>query len=235
MTRQTPPTNVVLSEARIALLLVFVLLVSTGCTTRTSGHFKSAATAPAITGERRNVADPNAPFMLIDRTPHPIAQPVSGEDATASCDLSALSVSEISASMTDGFRSIRLAFVNRGETACRLGGFPSITLLDQDGQPVAGIAIEQTGEAAFAGSIADPTVATAVQTPAQVLLPPRGAASFQIGWAAGEYCRLISRFVVSAPGAASQSDAIMEKFAFDRPLTICSGQLRVTALSAGQA
>ena len=207
-----------------------------GCS-HAPGHFRAAASAPSLSGEgvshARNLADPNAPFVLIDRTSRPAAQQREIADgAVPLCIAANLSVSEVSASMNENSRSIKLALVNRGGSACRLAGFPAVALLDDKDNPVAGIAIQQTGDAEFAAHVVDSPAPVMSQTPTEVVIPPRGAATFHIGWSTGEQCPVVSRFMLSAPGIeASVAPEDRDRFIIDRLLIVCDGRVRVTALA----
>ena len=225
---------------RSAVLLVAASAVglAAGCA-RSSMHGSAAASAPTLSEDSpahiRGVSDPNAQFTLIDRTARPATpQPSVDAQSGPACDASALRVYEVAAQMDGDSRIVKLAFVNRGETACALAGFPSIALFDDAGRRVAGIAIQQTGSMSFSGRVE--ASASPTQAPLKVLLAPRGEAYFQIGWSTGDQCPTVSRFSVKAPGAvdlpAGETD---DSFTIDRPLTVCGGQMRITEVVPAQS
>jgi hypothetical protein len=155
-------------------------------------------------------------------------------DAADPCDSKNLSVTEIAAAVNGKYRAVKLAFDNQGLTACRLGGYPSISLLEQDGTPVVSVVVDRVTASTLSAQLA-PAAApqntaqteNAGKPGAQVLLAPKGEAWFQIGWSTGDGCPVVSRISVSAPGTT-------ESFTVSHPLTICDGRVQITTLHADQ-
>jgi hypothetical protein len=130
-------------------------------------------------------------------------------------------------------RTVRLAFKNRGATACRLSGYPAIELQDDRGNPIASIKVRRTGTASFTGSVAPPLKSTTENQPVDIVLRPGAEASFDIGWTSGDNCPLVSKFTVAAPGIGSATTAatFAGSFAINHPLNVCNGELRISPLA----
>lgn len=219
----------------LCVLAGSLVAFSLGCAAGRSTARLRTASAPSLQGEdasiRRNLADPNAPFMLLDRTPRPSAIIAPDGDKTAPCSGESLSVSEIGAAAEGNARTVRLAFVNRGDSACTLAGVPAVTLLDQSGEPVAGIAIERKQDGSYSARVTDTNTAATTR----VVLPPKGSAVFEISWETGPECPLINGVAISPPGInAAASGAAGHSFRVDRPLRVCHRRLSVSAIGAGQ-
>jgi len=147
--------------------------------------------------------------------------------------------------MNGAERSLRLAFKNRGQAACRLNAAPSIALLDQDGTPMASITIKQTGESSLSGAVTGPVQGVAATSSSagnnnsgnnlDVVLRPSSEASLQIGWSSGEGCPLVSRFAIGIPDAGSADSNVPIVFTIEHPVTVCGGEVRVTSLLAGDS
>lgn len=239
---------------RSALPAALALILAQGCSQARAPR-SASATAPAL-GEQgqahiRGVSDPNAPFTLMDRT-RGAAQQASaqgpGQDpaSMALCAPSSLEVYEAAATMNGDERSLRLAVKNNGEAACHLAGSPSISLEDAGGASIASIAVRQTGASSLTGVIAPPMrdVASGSANPAQsvdVVLPPSGEASFEIGWSSGDECPVVSSISIGlAPGleAGLQSGGNADgltRFTISHSLKVCKGEVRVTSLLIGSS
>jgi hypothetical protein len=183
----------------------------------------------------RGGTNPNAPYLVAASKPQLVKRADGATtDAADPCDSKNLSVTEIAAAVNGKYRAVKLAFDNLGLTPCRLGGYPSISLLDKDGTPVASVVVDRVTASTLSAQLAPPSVPqntaqteNAGKPGAQVLLAPKGEAWFQIGWSTGDGCPVVSRISVSAPGTT-------ESFTVSHPLTICDGRVQITTLHADQ-
>jgi hypothetical protein len=186
----------------------------------------------------RGGTNPNAPYLVAATKPQLVKRSdgMTADNADA-CDSKNLSVTEIAAAVNGKYRAVKLAFDNQGITPCRLGGYPSISLLDQSGTPVASVVVDRVTASTLSAQLAPPSTPAPAESAgkpeadgkagAQVLLMPKSEAWFQIGWSTGDGCPVVSRISVSAPGAA-------ESFVVNHPLTICDGHVQITTLRADQ-
>jgi hypothetical protein len=237
---------------RSVLPATLALILAQGCS-QVHVPRNASSTAPALGEEGqahiRGVSDPNAPFTLMDRT-HAVAQQVSKQEAgqdsasMALCEPSSLQVYEAAATMNGEERSLRLAIKNNGEAACHLAGSPSISLEDQSGASIASIAIRQTGTLSLTGVVEPPMreVASTSASTAQsvdVVLPPSGEASFEIGWSSGDDCPVVSSIAIGiAPAMSSGTNAEglpKPRFSINHSLKVCNGEVRVTSLLTGSS
>ncbi len=207
-----------------------VCVLTSGCGGARVRPFASA-TAPGLrNGEMvrvaRNVADPNAPFSV--RSPR-LAQrpPLLDVNGVPPCDPTGLSVFESRAEVNGTHHAVRFSLVNNGE-ACRLGGFPSITLLRADGSVVGGVRIRKISADTMRASLTSPSTAradTSLDAPSpQVLLPAKEQAVFELGWTSGPRCEAVSRIALAAPGS-------MTSMQVSRPISVCESQVLITAIA----
>jgi len=213
-----------------SLLLVWPLLE--GC-----AHSSHVSTlrggAPVMLNEdgprARGGTNPNAPYLVAASGP----QLVKRSDTTAStnatvCESKDLTVTEIAAAVNGNYRAVKLAFDNEGIVPCRLGGYPTISLLDKTGTPVANLVVDRTTTSSLSARLAQgPAEAAASKPAAQITIAPKGEAWFQVGWSTGQDCPVVSRISVSAPGAT-------ETFTVNHPLTVCEGRVQITTLHSDQ-
>lgn len=205
-----------------------------GCAGRGSHHAAANGMAPGISEDApshgRAGTNPNAPFTLIDRTPRPAAQPASlSEQDAIPCSGKELTMTEVAAEANGEAHRVQFAFVNQGSQACKIGGYPSIDLLDEQGQPVASLAVEQTGSKTLqAKTAAVDSDSTANSQAAQIVIEPHGEAFFGVGWITGEDCPVVAKISMTAPGTT-------QTFTVARALKVCAGQVHVTALRSTQA
>ena len=144
-------------------------------------------------------------------------------DTAGEIDTDVLSVDEIAGTANGNYRSVKLAFMNRGPIPCTLGGYPSVSLFDAEGQSIGNIEMEKvTAEKVTAEFSEAPTPASAAPT-AQVTLMPHAVAAFEVVWSAGTNCSKVARILVRAPGTE-------KTFAIARPMSICTGRIQVTQL-----
>ena len=68
-------------------------------------------------------------------------------DNAGPCDPDVLSVEEIAGDANGVFRSVKLAFMNRGAAPCKLGGYPSVALIGTEGENIGSIAMEKVSAA----------------------------------------------------------------------------------------
>ena len=203
-----------------------------GCSQVRFGH-SSRAGAPGLRGEdgqlARNVADPNAPFSV----PAPrlaIRQPLLDVNGVAPCQPAQITLFESRAQASGPHHTLRLSLANTGE-ACRLGGFPSISLLGPGGQVLGNIRIRKVSADSMTASLASPVLPASAQQDEQpdapspqVLLSAKGEADFQVGWTSGPNCEQVSRIAVAAPGTT-------RSILITRPLDVCEDQVLITAVS----
>jgi hypothetical protein len=109
-----------------------------------------------------------------------------------------------------------------------LGGYPTISLLDQNGTPVASVVVDRVTASTLSAKLRQGPLPAATTPPeAEVTLQPQGEAWFQLGWATGDGCPVVSRITVSAPGSS-------QTFAVNHPLTVCEGHVQITTLRSEQ-
>ena len=246
-------------SGRVLAPVVAMALLLGGCSQKVV-RAGAGGTAPALseggTAHIRGVSDPNAQFTLISREPAngPAKPATANGQATeessgeAQCRTSDLAIYETAASMDGNARTLTLALKNRGTAVCRISGQPTITLEDEAGVAIGGIALSRASLSGSSGAAV--SVETASSGPAgaapvvDVRLPPDGEASFKIGWTSGEGCPVVSRLrirpsaeeVVSAGGASGERNSEGSGFiTVNRPLRVCDGRVVITALRVGGA
>jgi Protein of unknown function (DUF4232) len=198
----------------VAALVVF-LLPFTGCSGNGRASTKVLA-APALITEqphsRQAPANPNAPYVVLQKRSNtaPVAQntTVPSQDVPL-CSPANLAVSEIASNTNASERTVSIAFTNKGDSACQLGGYPSVSFPAEEQSALQSLTVLHDLDAA-------------TQT---VLLPPKGAASFSLRWITGQDCPSISKLLVTAPGTT-------HSFSLNRPVSPCQGRIEVTAIRA---
>lgn len=205
---------------------------ATGC-----GHSAHSSAlrggAPAMLNEdgpHREGTNPNAPYLMAaSATPQLAHRSDTYTSGVNPCDGKSLTVTEIAASVNGKFRAVKLAFDNDGLTPCRIGGYPTITLLDQTGTPVANLVVDRVTLSTMSAQLTPGPVpaVTAPKPDAQIVIAPRGEAWFEVGWSTGEGCPVVSRISVSAPGSS-------ENLTVNHPLTVCEGRVQITTLHSDQ-
>ncbi len=223
----TPPLSRFLSIALVGGLLV-ALPYTEGCA-HSSRPSSLQGGAPILLNEDaphgRGGTNPNAPYMVAAADP----QLVKRSGATASnaanpCESKDLAVTEIAAAVNENYRAVKLAFDNEGLAPCYLGGYPSISLLDKTGTPVANLVIDRVTTSSLSARLSQGQVQTTAAKPdAQVTIAPKGEAWFQVGWTTGQDCPVVSRISVTAPGST-------ESFTVNHPLSVCEGHVQITTL-----
>ena len=229
----TPPLSRFASAVLTGSLLV-VWLLTEGC-----AHSPHASAlrggAPIMLNEDgphpRGGTNPNAPYMMPASTTPQLARR-SGVSTTAAvnpCDGKNLTVTEIAASVNGKYRAVKLAFDNDGLTPCRIGGYPTVALLDKTGTPVANLVVDRVTLSTLSAQLAEGPVPTATvrADDAQITIAPRGEAWFQVAWSSGDNCPVVSRISVSAPGSS-------ESLTVNHPLTVCEGRVQITTLHSDQ-
>jgi Protein of unknown function (DUF4232) len=208
--------------------LVFVagclMAVCAGCAGSRPGSAKLVAAGASAPDDAALHVNPNAPFITPGGMPRlvPRATETDVKDARA-CDPEVLSVDEIAGNANGSYRSVKLAFMNRGAVPCTLGGYPAVSLFDTEGQALGSIELEKvTADKVVAELSQAPTPAAGAPT-AQVTLMPHAVAAFQVVWSAGASCSKVARIAVRAPG-------LSRTFAIAHPLSICAGRIQVTEL-----
>jgi hypothetical protein len=162
--------------------------------------------------------NPNAPYILAGGTPRLIPRATAEDAANAGpCDPEVLSAEEIAADTNGIFRSVKLAFMNRGPVPCRLGGYPAVALLNSDGERIGNITTQRVSSTEVLAEFGKQVPAGA-KVPAAVTLMPHAVAAFQLVWTTGSECSLVSRIQVTAPGS-------QRTFGITQPMKICTGQI----------
>ncbi len=201
-----------------------VAVVCLGCAGTRGGRVKLAAQG----GAPDDVAlhpNPNAPYMMTSgEMPHLIARATAQDAQNAGlCDPDVLSVEEIAGDANGIFRSVKLAFMNRGAMPCRLGGYPVVALVDAQGENVGSIAMEKVSSTQVMAELSSTKPGPASGPAPSVTLMPHAVAAFQVVWSTGPDCSRVSRILVTAPGTR-------RAFSIMQPLRICTGRIQVTEL-----
>ncbi|TCK74121.1 uncharacterized protein DUF4232 [Acidipila rosea] len=208
-------------------LAAALLLLATGCA-HVNRNAAGSPGAPALADDAplhtRGGTNPNAPYEVAVQKPQLVKRPaIIDINAAAPCNAANLNVFETGAKVNGAYRAVRLAFVNTGAQPCKLGGYPAISLIDQQGGPVGSISIEKVTADTLTAQLGPAQQATFTQPSPEVLLAPRGNAWFEVGYTSSTDCPAISGIAVSAPGT-------LHLFTINHPLTICAGKIQVTAL-----
>ncbi len=232
-----------IATSGVSSALVLLSAVLCGCS-QVHARSGSAAMAPGFAGDRasmrvaHNVADPNSPFALRDAAPHLTARaPLLDVDGVPDCDPRQLNLYESRAEVSGAHHALRLTLANTGE-ACRIGGFPAISLVGSDGSVLASVRVDKVSDHRLAASLASPLVPAAARPGESggrgessgtvsplVLLSPQGEAAFELGWTSGPNCLQASRIAVSAPGSR-------EIIMLSRSLIVCEDRVQITAVAA---
>ncbi len=201
-----------------------VLTVCAGCAgTGAAGKANVAAqgVAPDDVALHPN---PNAPYMLPGGAPHLIPRATALEaDNAGPCDPDVLSVEEIAGDVSGVFRSVKLAFMNRGAMPCKLGGYPSVALVTAEGENIGSVAMEKVSSAEVVAELSKTRPAEASGPAPTVTLMPHAVAAFLVVWTTGPECSRVSRILVTAPGTR-------RAFTIAQPMRICTGRIQVTEL-----
>jgi len=166
--------------------------------------------------------------MVPAARPRPNPSPIleTADDAPP-CNPGVLSIEEIAGNANGIFRSVKLAFRNRGSLPCRLAGYPTVALLGAEGEMLSSIAMEKVASADAMAELSPSRLpATAGPSP-EVTLMPHAVAAFEVLWTTAPECPAISRLLVSAPGTG-------RVFAVTQPMRVCSGRMQVTDLKPDQ-
>jgi hypothetical protein len=201
-----------------------MLAVCAGCSgTGSAGNAKVAAQGIAPDDAALH-PNRNAPYFMPGETPHLIARATALEAQNAGpCDPDVLSVEEIAGDANGVFRSVKLAFMNRGAAPCKLGGYPSVALIGTEGENIGSIAMERvTGAQVVAELSKSPGSEPSAPAPV-VTLMPHAVAAFEVVWTTGAECSRVGRILVTAPGTK-------RTFTIAQPLKICTGRIQVTEL-----
>jgi hypothetical protein len=222
-------------SAKSCLQGCFVLLAAgmlmagmTGCA---GAHHSAGVSATAATLSPDDAPlhpNRNAMYTMPASAPRLVPRPTSEDAAQAKlCEDGVLSVSEIASNVNGDHRSVKLAFMNRGAVACRLGGYPDIALLGSADDKVGSIAIEKSTTAAVLAEMSAPDTARPVPAAAEpspeVVLMPHSVAAFEVVWQFGPSCPSVSKIEVTAPETK-------KSFSISHPLTVCEGHIQITAL-----
>jgi hypothetical protein len=210
----------------LATSSILLVLVCAGCAGSRPGSKMTVSARAGAPDDAAMHVNPNAPFITPGGTPRLIPRATAIDALGAQpCSPDALSVEEISANVNGNYRSVKLAFMNRGGMACLLGGYPAVSLRDQEGQPIGSVSIDKvTPEKVDAELSPNPAAAGASTEPMpHVTLMPHQVAAFQVAWSTGTGCPTASHILLSAPGTE-------KLFAISQPMVVCSGRIQVTEL-----
>ncbi len=212
------------------LIIGVVSALASGCG-EARARPSSAATAPGLRdGDMvrvaHNVANPNGPFSI--PSPRLAQRPqLLDVNAVPPCDPSALSVFESRAEVNGMHHAVRFSLANGGQ-ACRLGGFPSITLLRADGTVIGGVRIRKISADTMRASLTAPSTVHAdanLDAPSpQVLLAAKEEAAFELGWTSGPRCESVSRIAMAAPGSTVSMQV-------SHAINVCENQVLLTAVA----
>ena len=207
----------------LAVLTGCALGVCAGCAGARAGHLAGAGAAGIAPDDAALHPNRNAPYLMPGGTPK-LVRRATAEDAAnaAACDPEVLSAEEIAGDMNGVYRSVKLAFMNRGAVPCRLGGYPAIALLDADGARIGNISTQRVSSTEVLAEFGK-QVPAGVKTSASVTLMPHEVAAFEVVWMTGAECSRVSRIQVTAPGS-------QRTFGITQPMKICTGQIQVTEL-----
>jgi hypothetical protein len=224
---ERPERTPVVSPRKFAVAVGCSLLafVCAGCAGSRPGSTVTVAARSNAPDDAAMHVNPNAPYMLPGGTPRliPRATETDVKDAQP-CDPGYLSVEQISASVNGNYRSVKLAFMNRGAAPCLLGGYPSVALRNQEGQSIGSVAIEKvTPEKVDAELSKTPQAPADAQPMPQVTLMPHQVAAFEVAWSTGSGCPTASHILLAAPGS-------QHLFAIPQPMVVCAGRIQVTEL-----
>ena len=201
-----------------------VLAVCLGCAGTRGGRVQLASQggAPDDVALRPN---PNAPYLVAGgETPHLMTRATVADAQNAGpCDPEVLSAEEISGDANGIFRSVKLAFMNRGAMPCKLGGYPSVALVDAQGENIGSISMEKVSSNEVMAELSSTRPAPSNGPAPGVTLMPHAVAAFQVVWTTGPECSRVSRILVTAPGTR-------RSFSINQPLRICTGRIQVTEL-----
>ncbi len=214
------------------LLLSASLLCLIGC----NGHVSSSqdgALAPTLWAEDgptrnvHNVANPNAPFAVLAAQPRLTHRPeIVDATSVPVCNPATLRVWESGADVNGPRHRIRYTVSNAGE-ACRIAGFPAVTLLDGTGTVLGSIQMDRVSDDIISAHLRQESIAYTqeAEMPSQpVLLLPEGRAAFELGWTSGAACQQVSRIAIAAPGSA-------QSVILPRQLSVCSDRVLLSAIS----
>lgn len=212
---------------RRALVLAMVtgcsLIVCAGCAGNRGGHFARSSAAAIAPDDAALHPNPNAPYILAGGSPRLVRRATAEDAARAGpCDPEVLSVEEIAGDTNGVYRSVKLAFMNRGPVPCRLGGYPAVALLDSEGERIGNISTQRVSSTEVLAEFGKQIPATKGPSPA-VTLMPHEVAAFQVVWTTGTECSRVARIQITAPGSR-------RTFGITQPMKICTGQIQVTEL-----
>jgi len=145
-----------------------------------SKHATYQGNAPALQQDAplraRGGANPNAPYLVAPTSPQLVKRSADVNPSTVdTCEGSNLSVTEVAAAVNGNYRAVKLAFNNQGSQPCKLGGYPSISLLDQHNEPVANVVVDRVTASTLSAQLThEPLPAAATQPNAEVTLSPQG-------------------------------------------------------------
>jgi hypothetical protein len=206
-----------------------------GCTAARTSR-SAYAPAPGLNEDaplgNRGGANPNAPYTVVDHSAKLVKRPaILDVNGVEPCAAAELSLFESGARVDGERRSVRLNLVNHAKAACRLSGYPAISLLRPDGTLIGSIAIEKVTTTTLEAAVRPAGVVKAAarlenQPSPEVLLAPGGEAAFEVGWTSGAQCDQVGMIAVAAPGT-------LESFTVRHSLNVCEGRILVTALSDG--
>jgi hypothetical protein len=209
----------------LAVIAGFALSVCVGCVGTRAGHMARNGAAGIAPDDGALHPNPNAPYILAGGSPRLIPRATAEDVANAGpCDPEVLSVEEVAGDTSGIFRSVKLAFMNRGPVACRLGGYPEVALLDAQGERIGSIATQKVTSTQVLAEFGKQIPAAGKGPSPSVTLMPHAVAAFQVVWTTGASCSRVARIQVTAPGSR-------RTFGITQPMKICTGRIQVTELN----
>jgi Domain of unknown function (DUF4232) len=208
----------------LAVIMGCALGVCAGCAGTRAGHLAPGGAGGMAPDDAALHPNPNAPYILAGGAPRLIPRATAEDAANAGpCDPEVLSVEEIAGDTSGVFRSVKLAFMNRGPVPCRLGGYPAVALLDSEGARIGNISTQRVSSTEVLAEFGKQIPPGARGPSAAVTLMPHEVAAFQLVWTTGAECSRVARIQVTAPGSR-------RTFGITQPMKICTGQIQVTEL-----
>ncbi|MFZ0630607.1 MAG: DUF4232 domain-containing protein [Acidobacteriaceae bacterium] len=208
----------------MAVITGCALAVCAGCAGTNAGHLARTSATRIAPDDAALHPNRNAPYLMPGAAPQLVRRATAEDAANAEpCDPEVLSVEEIAGDMSGVYRSVKLAFMNRGPVPCRLGGYPVVALLDSQGERIGNITTQRVSSTEVLAEFGKQLPAGTKEPSAYVALMPHAVAAFQVVWTTGTECSRVSRIQVTAPGSR-------RTFAIPQPMKICTGQIQVTEL-----
>jgi hypothetical protein len=210
----------------LAVSCSLLAFVCAGCAGSRPGSKTTVAARAGAPDDAAMHVNPNAPYITPGGTPRLVPRATATDVQNAQpCDPDVLSVEEVSANMNGNYRSVKLAFMNRGGVPCLLGGYPTVSLRNSEGTFIGSVAIEKVSPEKVDAELSQtpPASGSDAQPMPHVTLMPHQVAAFQVAWSTGAGCPIASHILLSAPGSR-------RLFSIPQPMAVCAGRIQVTEL-----